>query len=141
MKFLTPCAALLCLLLPLTLQAQAPGHLNPQHKLEQMATDLKLSDEQRAKVQPILEASYQQRMQVMQAHGMGGGQGRPDQAEMVKIRDEMWRISSETDEQLAAVLTPEQMQQYREQRQQARERMIQHMQQMQHQQQGAPAGQ
>lgn len=138
MKFIQSCAALLILLLPPILYAQ-PGHLSPQYQLDRMSSELKLSDEQRASVQPILEASYQQRMEVMQAAGVGHGQGQPSPDAMAKIRDEMWRISGETDAKLAAVLTPEQLQQYRELREQARARMREHMQQQR--QQSAPADQ
>ena len=110
------------------------GNGNPEQLLEHMAEVLNLSEDQKQQVQPILNASAAERRAVMEKYGVGPGKERPDRKTLQAMRPEMKAIRKDTDEQLSAVLSAEQMEQVQTMREEARARMREHAKEQRQQQ-------
>ena len=119
--------ATLSLSLPLCAGQHGGGGKNAEQRMDQLAVELDLTEAQEKAVRPILEDSRDQRRAVLDAHGVGKGKGRPDRDAMKAIRGEMKAISLETDEQLAGILSAEQMEKFHQIRKEARAKMRERM--------------
>lgn len=113
-------------------QEQAPPMREGARKqLEEAQARLKLTDDQRTKVEPILRAGIERRLAILKQHGLVDENGqrtgtKPKPRQMRGIRDELQDVQKDVASQLSAVLTPEQMTEYRklqdEKRDELRER-------------------
>ncbi len=91
---------------------------------------LQLTDEQKQQVEPILRARFDASRSVMEKYGMspdGSRQGKMGRRDMRSMAKELKPIREKADQELAEVLTAEQLVEYRaiqdENRSQMRERM------------------
>lgn len=93
-------------------QQQAGGAVDPEQMADRMAATmkerLKLTDEQEAKVKPILVDSMKRQMDIRQKYG-APPQGQPPSKEAMA---EMKKSREETNKQLSQVLTKDQMKEY-----------------------------
>ncbi|MDJ0829918.1 MAG: hypothetical protein QNI92_08705 [Desulfobacterales bacterium] len=93
----------------------------PQNNLEQILADmqqqLNLTDAQVEQVRPILRVQSQKRKELFDKYRSQGRQGRS------AIHSEMQTLRAETEAQLVAILSNDQMQAYRNMQDQRRERM------------------
>ena len=87
---------------------------------DNMATRLKLTEAQHDTVWALVYGAIK-KTQALRSQFMGGG-GRPDRSAMMAMRDQMGAIQEETDQPMAAVLTEDQMKEYRKIRQEEMER-------------------
>lgn len=94
-------------------QAQErPRGPDPEHRLEVLTEELELTAEQAASVGQILEEADAQRREVFEA----------DRENREQLRERMMELQSETEQQLADLLTDEQMEKYRSHVEQQRRR-------------------
>lgn len=99
-----------------------------QQRREEIAERLNLTEEQKVKVEPILQESAKQRQAIMEKYGVTG-EKRPNMSfrKMRKMRGEMNDLRDETNKNLSEILTDEQMDEYEtiqdEQRAAMRERI------------------
>lgn len=108
-------AVMLGVAIPATAQERVqrggpPG--DPAAHIDELIDELDLSADQASQVRPILEESMNQRRALFE--GARAGQGRPDRSQMQALRPQMEAIREQTDARLAAVLTADQMAQFRE---------------------------
>lgn len=92
---------------PKGMRRHAPHHKAREHPFAVMKERLNLTEEQAAKVGPIIDESIKKRRSVMQQQREQGF-GRVD-----SMRDELRAIQESTENQLEAVLTKRQMEEYR----------------------------
>ena len=109
---LTAFVALLALGLSATpaLAQQGPGGrrmLSPDERLAQLTEQLDLTDEQAAKMKPIIEEQSKKQQELFESAG----------GDRATMRAEMTKLMEETDKRYAEVLTEDQMNEYREMRQ------------------------
>jgi Spy/CpxP family protein refolding chaperone len=87
--------------------AGRPHHApNPEHEAKHLAKALNLTPEQTAKLEPIF-ANRDQQIEAIQANG---------QLTQQDARQQMMAVHKSTEEQLGTVLTPEQLQQWKQMR-------------------------
>ncbi|WP_129648135.1 hypothetical protein [Peristeroidobacter agariperforans] len=93
-------------------------------RLEEVRTRLDLSAEQQAQLQPILRASFEKRLALLDAYGLNrdGGQ-RPSFQQMRALRGEMTELREATERQVAAVLDERQMAEFRKIQDEMREQL------------------
>jgi periplasmic protein CpxP/Spy len=99
-------------------QDQAGGWPTPEQVVEKLDQKLSLTDDQKAKIMPII-ADRQQKIKALAAD---------DSGRRFKKARKMKSIFSESDEKIKAVLTDEQKQKYTEMEQQMRDQAKQRMQ-------------
>lgn len=87
---------------------QGRGMPSVEERLAQMTEQLKMTEDQAAKVRPILEKQDRQRQELFQKYG----------GDRETMRAEMRKLIEEGDREMAGVLTEEQMKKHVEQRQQ-----------------------
>lgn len=122
MKQLT--AFILAALLSTTALAGKGNHeQRMQEHLDQMATELNLSDEQRTQVESILQNSFEKRRAVLESHGIEKGSGRPDKETREAVKDEMMAIREATDQELAEALSTEQLESFKAMQAEHRDKM------------------
>ena len=92
-----------------------------EQRMEQIVERLDLSDEQREQIRPIMENSAKQRRAVLEKHGVGPGKPEPDRETKRAIHTDMQPVRAETEQQLATVLSDEQMEEFRQIRQELRD--------------------
>ena len=84
-----------------------PERIDPaarlQREIDNLTTELGLSKEQVAKIQPIVGEAQKKQAEVFAKMREGGGN-----MDREKMRDERMKMMSETDQKLKAVITPEQ---------------------------------
>ncbi|MEM7705851.1 MAG: hypothetical protein AAF358_09890 [Pseudomonadota bacterium] len=91
---------------------------------------LQLTDEQKQQVEPILRARFDASRSVMEKYGMspdGAGQGKPSRREMRSMAKELKPIREKADQELAEILTDEQLDEYREIQEESRTQMRERM--------------
>jgi len=109
-----------------------------EQRLEEIMVRLELTEQQQQQVRPIMQSAMEQRRAVREAHGVGPGKGKPDAQTRQAMRGEMQAIKADTDQQLAEVLSAEQMQELRDIRREIKQEMRARYKQYQQQQgQGA----
>lgn len=87
---------------------QGRGMPTVDERLAQMTEQLQLTEEQATKVRPILEKQDRQRQELFEKYG----------GDRETMRSEMRKLVEQGDEELAGVLTEQQMKKHVEQRQQ-----------------------
>ncbi len=88
--------------------------ISPEEQAKRLKDTLALSDSQTVKVQKIYENMHTAMMETFQSN----------QGDREAIREAMMTIVSETDEQIEALLTPEQKVKYEEMEKERRNRML-----------------
>ena len=81
--------------------------LSPDERLAQLTEQLDLTDEQAAKMKPIIEEQSKKQQELFESAG----------GDRATMRAEMTKLMEETDKRYAEVLTEDQMNEYREMRQ------------------------
>ncbi|MEM6648083.1 MAG: hypothetical protein AAF730_17705 [Bacteroidota bacterium] len=111
---------LLLLAVPLRAQTTAPAEITPERIAEQIDADmdqLDLTETQRETVRPIMESAFAERLAVMEKHGVDPAQlqsgKRPGLRTLRRMKKDMDALNKSTEEELNAVLTDEQMEQWR----------------------------
>jgi len=105
------------------------GRIPEGRSADQITSDMKehlnLTEEQEAQIRPIIEEQIEKRREIVQKYQ---GHGRPDRE---SLRNEMQKLRETTENQLAGILTEDQMEEYRgiqeEQRQKMHEERQQNM--------------
>ena len=92
-----------------------------EQRMAQIVERLDLTDEQREQVRPIMKNSAKQRRAILDKHGVGPGQPKPDRQTKRAIYNDMQPVRAETEQQLATVLSDEQMEEFRQIRQELRD--------------------
>lgn len=87
-------------------------------RIEQTRQRLNLTDEQSVQIEPILESNFHASMLVLESHGIDLSvpreqRARPNFREMRAIGKELQAVREETAEEMAEILTEEQMEEYR----------------------------
>ena len=87
-------------------------------RVEQTRERLNLTDEQVARIEPILESSFEASMLVLENHGIDlsvprDQRERPGFRKMRAIAKDMKAVRQETAEEMAEILSDEQMEEYR----------------------------
>ena len=88
---------------------------------------LQLNDEQREAVRPIIEANFEQRLAVLQKHGINpknrDATKRPSIRKMLALRNDLGKVVNKTEKELRKVLSDEQMNVWKELEKERREQM------------------
>jgi len=106
---------------PKGMHRHPPHHKPPEHPFAAMRERLNLTEEQAAKVGPIIDESINKRRNMMQQQReQGSGRGGA-------MRHELQTIQEDTEQQLEAVLTAKQMEEYRRIQHERRCKMISEM--------------
>lgn len=87
-------------------------------RIEQTRQRLNLTDEQSVQIEPILESNFHASMLVLESHGIDLSvpreqRARPNFREIRAIGKELQAVREETAEEMAEILTEEQMEEYR----------------------------
>lgn len=90
-------------------QAQLEAQLEAQ--FEETAERLDLTPQQKAELTPILMDSMEQRTEIMEEAGIESGQ-RPTRQQMMTMRTDLQTLQKDTIEQVSAILTDEQMEEF-----------------------------
>ena len=101
--------------------AQSRGRVRQDKSADQIISDMKnrlnLTDEQEAKIRPIIEDQITKRGALIEKYQ---GQGREG---MGSLKNEMQELSKTTENQLQSILTKEQMENYRNMQAEERQQM------------------
>lgn len=93
-------------------------------RLAEVRKRLDLSAEQEAKLEPILRASFAERLALLDSYGLSrDGAERPSLRQMQALGGEMADIRKATEKQVAAVLDPRQMAEFRKIQDEMREQI------------------
>ena len=88
---------------------------------------LQLNDEQREAVRPIIEANFEQRLAVLEKHGVDlenrDANKRPNLRKMLKLRKDLGKVGDKTEKELKKVLNDDQMKVWKELEKERREQM------------------
>ena len=88
---------------------------------------LQLNDEQREAVRPIIEANFEQRLAVLEKHGVDlenrDANKRPSLRKMLKLRKDLGKVGDKTEKELKKVLNDDQMKVWKELEKERREQM------------------
>lgn len=100
---------------------------NYQARIEQAKQRLNLTSEQEKDIAPILEQSGKQRIALLDKHGIkrskSGEKKRPSFSQMMALKEDMEKLNAETREQLASILTDEQLAEWDKIQQESKEKM------------------
>ena len=129
----------LLILLSFPLDAQTDEPSEPTLKQREAAVErirtqvkgalesLQLNDEQREAVRPIIEANFEQRLAVLQKHGIDlktrEANKRPSLGKMLKLRKDLGKVGDKTEKELGKVLNDDQMKVWKELEKKRREQM------------------
>ncbi|MEM9301712.1 MAG: hypothetical protein AAGE01_06355 [Pseudomonadota bacterium] len=95
-----------------------------QARMAENAARLNLTDEQRADLEPILRANFEETRALLQKHGLGqGATERPGLRQMRALQKDMKPVRERTDRQVAEILSDEQMAEFRLIQDERREQM------------------
>jgi len=101
--------------------AQSRGRVPPGKNADQILSDMKsrlnLTDEQEAKIRPIIEEQIKKRNALIEKYQGQGRQGRES------LRSEMQALGKSTEDQLQPILTKEQMGNYQKMQEEERQNM------------------
>lgn len=118
---LAACSLLITTLVYSSADAQIRGRIPEAKTADQIIADMKdqlnLTDEQEAKIRPIIEEQIKKRGALIEKYQ---GQGREG---MGSLRNEMQELSKSTENQLQSILTKEQMENYRNMQAEERQKM------------------
>jgi hypothetical protein len=81
--------------------------------LEATVARLSLTEGQKAVARPVIEAGIRERMQILRDAGFERSE-RPSLRQLLRVRDPIWASRARTEAQLSGILSPAQMQVYRE---------------------------
>ena len=110
-------------------QEQTPPMSDGVRKhLEEARARLKLTDEQRAKAEPIVRAGIEKRLAILKQHGLVDENGqrtghKPRPRALRGIRNELQDVQKGVTTQLSAILTPEQMAEYKKMQEELRDEL------------------
>jgi len=96
---------------------RVPGGKSADQIISDMKNRLNLTDEQEAKIRPIIEEQVKNRAALIEKYR---GQGREG---MSSMRNELQALNQSTENQLQSILTKEQMEEYRKMQAEEREQM------------------
>ena len=121
---------LLLLASPLYAQTAAPSEEAIERiraQVQETQERLQLTEAQQEAIRPILEESFEQRLAVLEKHGIDlenrGANERPGFRTMRKLRKDMDKVRKETEKQLDNALTADQMKVWKELEEERRARM------------------
>ena len=121
---------LLLLASPLYAQTAAPGEEAIERiraQVQETQERLQLTEAQQETIRPILEESFEQRLAVLEKHGIDlenrDANERPGFRTMRKLRKDMDKVRKETEKQLEDVLTADQMKEWKAIEEERRARM------------------
>lgn len=101
--------------------------VNYQARIEQAKQRLNLTSEQERDIAPILEQSGKQRIALFDKHGIkrskSGEKKRPSFSQMMALKEDMEKLNAETREQLASILTDQQLAEWDKIQQESKEKM------------------
>jgi len=138
LRFSSILTSLLILLsFPLDAQTDEPSEQTlKQHEaaVERIRTQVKgalerlqLNDEQREAVRPIIEANFEQRLAVLQKHGIDlknrDANKRPNLRKMLRLRKDLGKVGDKTEKELKKILNDDQMKVWKELEKERREQM------------------
>jgi hypothetical protein len=86
---------------------RTPGGKSADQIISDMKNRLNLTDEQEAKIRPIIEEQVKNRAALIEKYQGQGRQG------MRSMRNELQELNQSTENQLQSILTKEQMEEYR----------------------------
>ncbi|MEM1093534.1 MAG: hypothetical protein AAGJ10_02940 [Bacteroidota bacterium] len=119
-RTVTLACVLLLFAVPLHAQTAAPAEITPERIAQQVDADLdqlSLTEAQRETVRPIMTSAFAERLVVMEKHGVNPAQmqsgKRPGLRTLRRMKKDMDALNKATEEELEAVLTEEQMAQWR----------------------------
>lgn len=90
---------------------------SPDQIMADMKSRLGLTEDQEARIRPILENEFVKRHAIIEKYQGQGRQGRSS------LRNELQQLRSSTDHQLEPILTKAQMEEYRKMQEEARQKM------------------
>ncbi|AEV39861.1 hypothetical protein PSE_p0279 (plasmid) [Pseudovibrio sp. FO-BEG1] len=93
-----------------------------QQRMEMMAERLQLTDAQKEKVSPIMQQAMEERRAILKGAGIERGK-KPTIAQLREVRGPMQESREKLDQQMAQVLSTEQMATFREMQQEMRDKM------------------
>ncbi|TNE63834.1 MAG: hypothetical protein EP335_08510 [Alphaproteobacteria bacterium] len=93
-------------------------------RMEEARARLKLSPEQETQIQPIMQASREKRLAILEKHGFSGG-AKPALSlrDKIALAKEMKAVREDTEKSLSQYLSDAQMKEYRKIQDENRERM------------------
>ncbi|GBC63289.1 hypothetical protein DENIS_4283 [Desulfonema ishimotonii] len=94
---------------------------NPEQIVSEMKTRLSLTDDQAEKILPVIESQTEKGQALFEKARSQGREGRK------AMRSEMQALARDTEEQLSAILTDDQMTEYKKMREEQRQKMRQRM--------------
>lgn len=129
-KIAAAAAVVACMVMAPTAGAQAPKRqltdeqrAQIEQRMDEIRTRLELTPDQEARLQPILRASFEKRMELLKESGLTENGQRPDRQQMRALRDEMTRLRKDTEAQVDTVLDERQMAEFREIQDEMREQL------------------
>jgi len=86
-----------------------------QRQFEEMIERLDLAESQRAELEPMLRAHFLELQALLEAHGLDRSRShRPDRRALLAFRGDAQALNQRTDAQVEAILSPAQMEIYRD---------------------------
>jgi hypothetical protein len=93
-------------------------------QFQEMDERLELTDAQREELRPILESHFHEAQAVLEKHGLDKRQtSSPGPRKLMALRSDMQPLNEQTDRRVGAVLSDEQMDEYRDIQEERRARM------------------
>ena len=93
-------------------------------RLDEIRARLDLSDEQRARLEPLLRKDLERRVEVLRKHGMGReADARPSARQMRAARQDLKSAREQTEAEMKEILDERQLDEYRKFQQEARDEM------------------
>ena len=105
-------------------QADSAGIAEFQDQMHQMAERLDLTESQRAELEPILQAQFEQTRALLERHGLDRRPASPPgRRQLLALSRDLRPLRERTDRQVEAILSDEQMTEYRDIQRERRDRM------------------
>jgi len=95
-----------------------------QHRFQEMVERLDLADSQRTELEPILRMHYLELQALLEEHDLDRRRShRPDRRTLLAFRSDAQALNQRTDGQVEGILSPAQMETYRDVQDESRARM------------------
>ena len=95
-----------------------------QKQMQETAARLDLSEAQRAELEPILRASFQETERLLEQHGIDHRSGNPpDRRQLLALSRDLRPLREQTDREVEAILSKEQMSEYHDIQEERRAQM------------------
>lgn len=95
-----------------------------QHRFQEMAARLDLAESQRTELEPILRSHFLELQALFEEYDLDRGRSRrPSRSKLLAFRGDAQALNQHTDAQVEAILSPAQMEAYRDIQDESRARM------------------